>query len=404
MKKSSTIYLLFICLLGVSSYIWVHFFEIDHLSDPIILLALIGAISILNYFTIPIPPEDNHISMDSAIYLATIFLFGLDVGLNVLLFCSIIFFAQRRKIIWWKHLFNFSIYSLMIIVSYSLFILLGGEIGAIDTSNLIPYILSLSVYFSINMLLTSLYFFFSDAEDYLSFIRNVLTGKTFLVSYFNTLLFSLVLGILINYEGIFGLLLFVGIAILLSISFNQNFRLFMAVSDKAQKDHLTGLHNHGSFKEALEKEVASAKLSNQPLSLVLIDLDDFKKYNDLYGHIKGDHLLKSFGKLLATHAPKDYLVARYGGEEFAILMPKKDSKQAFSFIEGLLKRTNDYHFEGTDVLPYCCLSFSAGIAQLEKNTATSSELLNHADQAMYFSKAQGKNAVHIYGDFQLEII
>jgi diguanylate cyclase (GGDEF)-like protein/putative nucleotidyltransferase with HDIG domain len=395
-KKASTVYLLFICLLGVSAYVWVYFFEIEHFINPTISLALIFAISLLNYFTIPIPPEDNHISMDSAIYLATLFLFGLDIGLYVLFFCSIILVAQRWRITWWKHLLNFSIYSLMMIISYSLFILLGGQIGAIDTSKLLPYFISLSVYFFINMLLTSLYFFFSDSDNYISFIRNVLKAKSFLVSYFSTLLFSIILGILLNFEGIFGLFLFICVAMLLSIAFSQNFRLFRAVSDKAQKDYLTGLHNHGHFKEALEKEVDTAKSLGRPLSLGLIDLDDFKKYNDLYGHIKGDHLLKSFGSLLETYTPKEYLVARYGGEEFAILMPNTTSKQALIFMNGLLKKTNESDFEGTEILPYCCLSFSAGIAQLEKGTYHSSELLNRADQATYFSKGQGKNMVQIY--------
>lgn len=397
-KNVLSIYIILISFVGISWFFMLYEIPAYPASELAMIISLITALSLLNHFTIPIPPDDNIISMDSTIYLATIFLFGPNVSLNLLLVSSVILAALNWKTAWWKHVFNFAIYSFMIVASYNLFVYLGGEVGIIDTNQLYPYIFSLSVYFFINMLLTSIYFWLSESENTDSFFRNVLISKTFLVSYFYTLLFSLVLGILIYREGVFGLFLFVCIALLLSIAFNQNFRLFQAVSDKAQKDYLTGLHNHGYFKEVLVNEMASARETSHPLCLALIDLDNFKKYNDLYGHIQGDHLLKSFGNLLETYSPKSYLVARYGGEEFAILMPKSTEQQALVFMKRLLKRVNDSYFEGTEVLPYSCLSFSAGVAQLEKETYSASELLNKADQAMYFSKAQGKNMVQLYSE------
>ena len=149
----------------------------------------------------------------------------------------------------------------------------------------------------------------------------------------------------------------------------------------------------------MEKEVAIAKETDQPLSVVILDIDDFKKYNDLYGHIQGDHLLQEFGALLKTESDaENFIVARYGGEEFSIIMPNTNRRTAYSFMNELRKKVNDTYYNGVERLPYGCLSFSAGIAECEKETYNISELLNKADQAMYAAKNQGKNLVQIYNE------
>lgn len=206
-------------------------------------------------------------------------------------------------------------------------------------------------------------------------------------------------GILIHKAGLFGLFLFVCIAVLLSVAFNQHFELFQAISDKANKDFLTGLINHGYFKEKLEQQISVVKDNKKPLSLAILDLDDFKKYNDLNGHLVGDDLLQMFGSFIELSSnEKNYIAARYGGEEFSIIMPNTNSLEALTFINQLRKKTNDTYFKGVEALPYGCLSFSAGIAEYSTGTYNSSELLNQADQALYFSKSQGKNIVHIYSE------
>jgi diguanylate cyclase (GGDEF)-like protein/putative nucleotidyltransferase with HDIG domain len=396
-KNPASIYLSIVSFLGASMFLILHQFHFNQSYEMVITYAFIGAILILNHYTIPIPPEGNSLSMDSAIYLASIYLFGLDLTLNVLFFNAVIFATYQWKVAWWKHVFNFSIYCLMIVLSYYLFILCGGEVGDINTTNLFPYIVSLSTYFILNTALISTYFLLANTESLENIISGIIRDKTFLVSYLSTLLLSIVLGVLIHDIGLFGLFIFVCIAMLLSIAFNQHFQLFKTISNKANKDYLTGINNHGYFKEILEKEVSVAQETGRPLSLALIDLDDFKKYNDLYGHIKGDHLLKEFGTLLeAQSKANNHIVARYGGEEFAVLMPNTTSREALSFINTLRKKTNDTYVQGVEALPYGCLSFSAGIVEYEKGTFNTSELLNKADQAMYFSKAQGKNNVQIY--------
>lgn len=404
-KSPANLYLYIISLLGFITFFLNNTFQLDTSPEKVTLFAFIGAVLLLNHYTIPIPPKGNSTSMDSAIYMASIFLYGLNFTLDILIFVSIIYGLYERKVAIRKHFFNFSLYCLMMISSSQIFGLSGGVIGEIHIMNLASYGLSLTTYFVVNMILIGVYFYLLGREN----IRNVFTGmlrdKSFLVSYLTTLLLSIVFGILIYRETLFGLFLFVGIAMLLSVAFNQHFKLYQETLDKANKDFLTGLNNHGYFKELLEKEVAMAKESDKPLMVGLLDLDDFKKYNDIYGHIAGDQLLQEFGLLLMTESEKqNYVVARYGGEEFSIMMPNTDRQIALSFMNDLRKKANDTYFKGVESLPYGCLSFSAGIAECKKETYSISELLNQADQAMYAAKNQGKNMVQIFNEYSEYVV
>jgi diguanylate cyclase (GGDEF)-like protein len=283
--------------------------------------------------------------MDSSIYLASLFLYGLHTTLLVLFIHSIIFAILQRKIAWWKHLFNFSVFSLMINCTYFVFIFTNGITGPISVNNSLPYLISFCTYFALNLLLVGMFFVLAGTENIVNFFKEIIneTAATYII----TLVLSLVLAILMKPDELFGLSLFTCIAFLLSLAFKQYFNLYKEISEKANKDFLTGLNNHGYFKEILEKEVATAKESDQPLSVVIMDIDDFKKFNDLYGHIEGDHLLQEFGALLQTESDTaNYTVARYGGEEFAIIMPNTNRHTAYSFVNELRKKVNDTYYKG----------------------------------------------------------
>ncbi|WP_026575866.1 bifunctional diguanylate cyclase/phosphohydrolase [Bacillus sp. UNC438CL73TsuS30] len=396
-KTPTNTYLFSVSAIGVLTFISFYNYTKHSLLEWVTIFALAIAILLLNHYPILLPPKGNSLSMDSSIYLASLFLFGLNVTFNVLMINSVIFAFTQRKIVWWKHLFNFAIYSLMLLFGYYTFKITGGTVGSIHIHNLVPYFISLCMYFVINVLLIGIYFLIAMAESLVSVLNAIL--KETLATYLSTLMLSFVLAILMHTDKLFGLFLFTVIAFLLSLAFKQHFLLFKSISEKANKDFLTGLNNHGYFKELLEKELVVAKESEQLLSVALLDIDDFKKYNDLYGHIQGDYLLEKFGAIIKEETEaKNYTVARYGGEEFSIFMPNTDRKQAFSFMNELRKKANDTYFKGVEGLPYGCLSFSAGIAQCEKETYNISELLNKADKAMYAAKDQGKNLVQVFNE------
>lgn len=399
--SKSNIYVAVISLLGLFLF-FIHLnISVSFYADNwTTVLFLITAIVLLNHFIILLPPKGNALSMDSAIYLASAFIFGLGVTLALLFLSSLIFGLYRRKVIWWKHIFNFSIYSIMIIGAYYTFVLTGGSIGGIDVVELLPYIVSLLIYFTLNVLLIGSYFIMQGTES----LYNVFEGmiKETISSYFSTLLLSIILGILLTSHHNFGLFLFTTVVVLLSIVFNQYFLLYEEVSQKANKDELTNLYNHSYFKEVLDDYLKNKR--KQPLSLAFIDIDDFKKYNDCYGHLAGDELLKHFGQVLEEKCHKDdFFVARYGGEEFVLIMPDVCGRDAFQFVDKLRKEINDLYFKGVEVLPHGCLSFSGGIVEFEKDDYNTTEFIEKADQAMYRAKTEGKNTVHLFNKDDLEL-
>jgi diguanylate cyclase (GGDEF)-like protein/putative nucleotidyltransferase with HDIG domain len=369
-------------------------------TEWILLYALVGSILLLNHVTFQLPPEGNHQSMDSAVYLACLFTFGLEESLFVLLFSAIIYALYKRTIIWWKHLFNFSSYSIMIVCAYYAFIGIGGQIGTLNIKAIYPYILAMMIYFLINVISFGLYYLIKFKENFVHIVKGIF--KESISAYLSTLLLSLMLTTMFQTNYYFSLFIFVCISALLSVAFKQLFNLYQEVSEKSIRDQRTGLYNHGYFEDLLEKELIQAKATETSFSLAILDIDNFKKYNDTLGHLKGDLLLGFFGALLLKECKSaNYTIARYGGDEFTILLPNKLERETFSFINGLRKKVNDSYFEGTELFPHGCLSFSAGIIEYTKGIYNKSQLLDKADQAMYYAKAQGKNLVHIYNEQSL---
>lgn len=370
-------------------------FHTQSLKDWVLVYMLTGSVVLLNLFPIILPPKANSFSMDSAVYLAILFSYGLNFALQVLFMFSIIELFRNHRMYVRRHLFNFSMYSLMISGAYYSFLLFNGGIGQINVHYLFPYLASLLIYFSINVILIFLFFFFYGKVFKGAFELGIL--KEACIGYSVTLLLSMVLAILLSEEKYFGLFLFTILITILSFIFKKFLQLYQLVSDSANKDHLTGLYNHGFFKETLKEQFSDCKMLKQPLTLAFLDLDDFKKYNDRNGHLQGDRLLTFFGKLLQQAVEgTNFTAARYGGEEFAILMPNTVKEDAYAFLNRLRKEVNDTYFDGVEHIPYRCLSFSCGIAEMEKDMHESDELIHRADQALYYAKAQGKNNVQLY--------
>nr|WP_060787906.1 diguanylate cyclase [Geobacillus zalihae] len=395
LKNKEKLYTVVVSLLGMCIFATEVDIHSQSLKDWVLVYILTGSVVLLNLFPIILPPKANSFSMDSAVYLATLFLYGLNFTLQVLFIFSLIELYRNQRMSAWRHLFNFSMYCLMISGAYYSFLFFDGNIGKINVHHLLPYLISLLVYFSINVLLIFLFFYFIGQIFKGALELGVL--KEACVGYSVTLLLSMVLAILLSEEKYFGLSLFIILVTILSIVFRKFLELYQLVSNRANRDHLTGLYNHGFFKETLKEQFSDCKLLKQPLTLAFLDLDDFKKYNDRNGHLQGDRLLAFFGKLLQQAVEgTNFTVARYGGEEFAILMPNTTKEDAYAFLNRLRKEVNDTYFDGVEHIPYRCLSFSCGIAEMEKDMHESDELIHRADQALYYAKAQGKNNVQLY--------
>jgi diguanylate cyclase (GGDEF)-like protein len=159
----------------------------------------------------------------------------------------------------------------------------------------------------------------------------------------------------------------------------------------AVTDGLTGLANHRNFRECLAEEFRNSKKNKTPLSLILLDIDCFKEYNDTYGHPAGDRVLQSLARVLTRNARESDLVARYGGEEFAVLLPHTSAEDSIAIAERLRKAVESTHWDFRSV------TASFGVSTLEGQKITVNELIEQADKALYVSKNLGRNRVTHYG-------
>jgi diguanylate cyclase (GGDEF)-like protein len=160
----------------------------------------------------------------------------------------------------------------------------------------------------------------------------------------------------------------------------------------AVTDGLTGLYNHRRFQESLAAELKRSERSNRPLSLLMWDVDLFKRVNDAMGHPRGDELLRRLAQVLTTAKRQTDLLARYGGEEFAVLLPETSKTEAVAVAERMRAAVEQQlNFEtakwGQTV------TVSGGIATWPEDGKTAEEVLIAADQALYVAKRQGRNRV-----------
>ena len=164
---------------------------------------------------------------------------------------------------------------------------------------------------------------------------------------------------------------------------------------EANTDKHTGCYNETFFNNRITLEVNKSKVTGDPLSLVIFDLDHFKKLNDSFGHDAGDYVLKEMAQVIRSNGIREQDVfARYGGEEFVILLPKTNLKQSFEIAERLRKLIENKEFMyDAKRLP---VTASIGVADYRQGVITGTDLFKRADDAVYKAKEAGRNQVQFF--------
>ena len=162
-------------------------------------------------------------------------------------------------------------------------------------------------------------------------------------------------------------------------------------------DGLTGLSNHRNFKEFLMRELDRAKRHQQNTSIIMIDIDYFKHYNDTHGHQAGDVLLKQISQLFSQNIRKNDLAARYGGEEFALVLIETGKQSASIVAEKIKNLVEDYAFQNEHTQPNGKVTVSMGVATYPEDAVDFDDLIRCADRRLYLAKERGRNRVVIEG-------
>jgi len=213
--------------------------------------------------------------------------------------------------------------------------------------------------------------------------RNKLIGTiSYLSSYFNA----------ISDKKITSLL-----SIINSLAINiENVLLYEKTIKLARYDGLTGLLNHREFERILDKELERAKRYGHNLTLVMIDIDYFKNYNDNNGHTQGDSVLETIGETITDSIRRLDIGFRYGGEEFSILLLETEESEAYDIAERVRRRWAKIDFAGEGKQPNANLTISLGIASFPADAENKLDLVNKADEALYHAKDLGRNQTQLY--------
>lgn len=163
-------------------------------------------------------------------------------------------------------------------------------------------------------------------------------------------------------------------------------------------DRLTGLRNYAYFMDRLTEERERADQRDCELSLIMLDIDRFKDFNDRFGHLSGNQLLQNIARIITDSVRADDIVARYGGEEFAIILPDTRLETAVDVAERIRKKIESHFFYGDRRNPRVRKTISAGVAAYPAQADDEIELIDRADRALYMAKQEGRNSVVCYSD------
>jgi len=170
----------------------------------------------------------------------------------------------------------------------------------------------------------------------------------------------------------------------------QNAHYFERVRQMAYLDGLTGIFNRRFFELRIMQEIERANRYDLVLSVIMVDIDHFKRINDEFGHLLGDEVLKQISRLFEQHLRKPDVLCRFGGEEFALLLPETTGERALAVADKLRQIVSSYPFPG---IPRP-VTFSAGVADFPRHGRTRDEMVQAADAALYAAKQAGRDRIH----------
>lgn len=377
-----------LCSLIFGSLFYLNFRPVDN-GEWVVIFTLTGIAALFELRSIRLP-SGEHISFITPLLFVSGILYGiLPVFYIVLFIIPIVIMDQPKK--WSTGLFNSVQYGLSAFASVWAYQAAGGVIGDFRLANSMSYLMFAFVFFVANSAFVACYMLIRSKMSIKELMSSFL-DKQSIVIYCTMLAFGILMAIVLQAEGLAGVILFSILLWLLGVTYRHYYEMLNYFRSLSIKDELTGLYNHRYFQEKLQELVAQG----DTLSLLLMDLDHFKIYNDMYGHPQGDKLLREVSEVLTKHLPERGIACRYGGEEFAVLLPGMDSEEALEIAEKIRAKVSNHTFAGMEHMPKRKITVSIGVSTYPRMANSKESLIMLADEALYKVKYTSRNKVQLY--------
>jgi diguanylate cyclase (GGDEF)-like protein len=372
-----------VCLLGVVAVVSAaaSFATETHSASMLVgIAALMAASTLASHYPVPIEgPNSGGVSLSFVFAASAIVLFGWAAGVLVAFAApALIQLVEHRPII--RIAYNASVFAFAAFVAGHLVGLISGT----GTDALIAKVaISASTQYTINLLLISLVVAQTARRPFFELIQASLRWTIIVFALMASA--ALVLVVLWQRSPLLSVALF-GPLLAIALYQRSTYRALRAMR-LALTDPLTSLGNHRHFHERLERELLDADETGKKFSLCLVDVDDFKRVNDLYGHPAGDRVLAQ----IATNLRQNGEAFRLGGDEFAVLLHQTDERIAVATASSIVERIETMQLEHIG-----SVTVSAGVATFPSQAPNRGELIRLADSALYWAKEHGKNRAHVY--------
>jgi diguanylate cyclase (GGDEF)-like protein len=348
-------------------------------SDLVGLVLLLGASMFAERFPVPVEGADaGGVSLLYVFVVATILIFGWETGALLAGIGTFTQLLQHRPVI--RVSYNAAVFAISAAIA-------GLAITSLDTHEVAELLAALGIAslvdYWVNLLLITLVVAVHSKRPFFQLVRTNTQGT--IIPFALMASAALMLVVLWQRSPILSASL-LGPLIAISLYQRSTHRALRAMR-LALTDPLTGLGNHRHFHERLQRELVAAEDAGQPLSLCLIDVDDFKRINDHYGHPAGDRVLSQ----VATRLRQGGEAFRLGGDEFAVLLPEHDEPTALDTASSIVDRLRSMDLEHDE-----SITVSAGVATFPVQGVGRDELIRLADSALYWAKEHGKNRVRVY--------
>ncbi len=347
---------------------------------------LLAASTLAERYPVPLDGIDTGgVSLGFVFCTASIVLYGWEAGVIVGLAAPIMQLLEHRPPI--RVAYNASVLSIAAIAAGIAIAPLHGDAAIHVLAQVVVVALT---YYVVNLLLISLVVGVSATKPFVAVARTSVEITALPFALMSSA--ALMLVVLWQRSPLLSASL-VGPLLAIALYQRSTFRELRAMR-LALTDPLTGLGNHRHFHDRLEREIADSRAQGYPLSLCLVDIDDFKRINDRFGHPGGDKVLAQ----LATNLRQGGEAFRLGGDEFAILLPGRDEEGARIAAEAIIER-----LAVVELAPAGLVTLSAGIATAPEDELGRDELVRRSDSALYWAKEYGKNQVRVYRPDVVEI-